>query len=102
MLNIKIFLGIAVTVNLSEALRSDLFLFDHSFRKGEADSNTDKLMKRIGVAFGEDDSDTDADTQSHNFMRRSGEANTDKDDEEDQIAVESSLFSFSVQYNFNT
>ena len=98
MLNIKIFLGIAVTINLSDALRSDLFLFDHSFRKEEADSNTDKLMKRIGVAFGEDDSDTAADTQSHNFMRRSGEANTD--DDEDQIAVESSLFSFSVLNNF--
>ena len=63
----------------------------------EADSNTDKLMKRIGVAFGEDDSsDNDADTQSHDFMRRSGEANTDDYEEEDQIAVESSLFSFSV------
>ena len=96
-MNIKIFLGLAVTVNLSDALRSDLFLFDHSFRKAEADSNTDKLMKRIGVAFGEDDSsDNDADTQSHDFMRRSGEANTDDDEEEDQIAVESSLFSFSV------
>ena len=89
---------------ISLVLGSDLFLFDHTFRKLEndikkrqADSNSDKLLKRIGVAMGEEDLDSDINVDSQIFMKRTGELADDfsKVDDEDQVAMESS-FSFSV------
>ena len=83
---------------------TNLFLFDHTFRKLEndikkrqADSNSDKLLKRIGVAMGEEDLDSDINVDSQIFMKRTGELADDfsKVDDEDQVAMESS-FSFSV------
>merc|ERR1711973_303254 len=93
---------------ISLVLGSDLFLFDHTFRKlendikkGQADSNSDKLLKRIGVAMGEEDLDSDINVDSQIFMKRTGELADDfsKVDDEDQVAMESS-FSFSrIPYN---
>jgi len=65
---------------ISLVLGSDLFLFDHTFRKLEndikkrqADSNSEKLLKRIGVAMGEEDLDSDINVDSQIFMKRTGE-----------------------------
>ena len=108
----KIFYLLSVIhVTIVTSVGSDLFLFDHTFRKLDTEAskydneNTDILSRRIGVAFGEKDENVeDGETDSVDsavFMKRVGE-DEDSDMEtneydEDQLAMESS-YSFKVGF----
>ena len=107
----KIFYLLSVIqVTIVTSVGSDLFLFDHTFRKLDADTrkydndNIDKLDRRIGVAFGEkEEQEEDKETESVDsavFMKRIGEdEDTDVESleyDEDQLAMESS-YSFKVK-----
>lgn len=52
------------------------------------------MMRRIGVAAGEEDEEAEVSVDTRDFLRRFGEL------EEDQLAVESP-FTFSVQSNID-
>ena len=71
-------------------------LFDHAYRKlAEAkeeldqkkiNQNDDQLLKRIGIADGEDEEDENEPMSKSKFMRRFGSL---MEDMEDQVAMES-------------
>jgi len=89
MKNLPLLVSFAINICL---VKSDLF--DHAYRKlseakeeMELKYNGDKLLRRIGIAVGEEEEDDKEPLSETNFMRRFGSLD---EDVEDQVAIETS------------